>query len=276
MQGVGGRVVADSVSDLIQYRKAQTRFQIRVCVGDGFEFLIGCHQGLVRIAFSLFPGLVGDSNREQTGPVIVDVGIEVSAVKVIEQAGLALRDVGMAEQLAHHVTVLAFHQGIVVAVPGTGLGKLDTQFLQQPGDPTVDVFRAVVGVEPQDDEREARQQVCQGRDEVDFTDALDTDHDLELGHFIHGIDMIDAFFPVQIALVHGIDAYIARLAVTLWLAPLADRQGDRAGVSLGDDAGEAGAGGVSGQLSAASADRGAGVWHHEAGYGVSAVSLTRS
>ena len=56
----------------------------------------------------------------------------------------------MAEELAHHVTVLAFHQGIVVAVPGAGLGKLDTQFLQQPGNLFVDIFRAVVGVEPPD------------------------------------------------------------------------------------------------------------------------------
>ena len=93
------------------------------------------------------------------------------------------------------MTVLAFHQGIVVAVPGAGFGELDTQFLQQPGNLFVDIFRAVVGVEPPDDEGEARQQLFQGRDEVDFTDFLDTDHDLELGHFIHGIDMIDPFFP---------------------------------------------------------------------------------
>ena len=144
----------------------------------------------------MFPGLVSDGLWEQTGPMIVDVGIEVLAMKVIEQAGPALRDMGMAEQLAHDMTVLAFHQGVVVAVPGAGLGELDTQFLQQPGDPPVDVFRAVVGVEPPDDEREARQQVFQGRDEIVFTDFLDTDHDLELGHLIHGIDMIDAFFPV--------------------------------------------------------------------------------
>ena len=159
MQGIGGRVVTDSVSDVIQYRKAQARFQIRFGVGDGFEFLIGCHQGFVRITLALFPGLVSDGLWEQTGPMIVDVGIEVLAMKVIEQAGPALRDMGMAEQLAHDMTVLAFHQGVVVAVPGAGLGELDTQFLQQPGDPPVDVFRAVVGVEPPDDEREALQQV---------------------------------------------------------------------------------------------------------------------
>ena len=66
LQGIGRRVVADSVSDLIQYRKAQARFQIRLCVGEGFQFLI-------RVTLALFPGLVGDGDREQAGPVIVIV-----------------------------------------------------------------------------------------------------------------------------------------------------------------------------------------------------------
>ena len=163
MQGIGDRVVTDSVSDIIQYRKAQARFQIRFGVGDGFEFLIGCHQGFVRITLALFPGLVSDGLWEQTGPMIVDVGIEVLAMKVIEQAGPALRDMGMAEQLAHDMTVLAFHQGVVVAVPGAGLGEL-TQFLQQPGDPRLMYSEPLSA---SDDEREARQQVFQGRDEID-------------------------------------------------------------------------------------------------------------
>ena len=67
--------------------------------------------------------------------MIVEVRIEVLVVKVIQPAGPALRNVGMAKELAHHVTVLAFHQGVVVAVPGAGLGELDAQLLQQPGDP---------------------------------------------------------------------------------------------------------------------------------------------
>ena len=100
LQGIGRRVVADPVSDLIQYRKAQARFQIRLCIGE-FEFFIGCHEGLIRVTLALFPGLVSKRDREQTGPVIVDVGIEVPAVERVKQAGPALRDVGMAEELAH-------------------------------------------------------------------------------------------------------------------------------------------------------------------------------
>ncbi len=185
MQGIGRRVVADPVSDGVQSVKAYARFQVRLCIGEGFEFLIRGHQGRVGIAFSLFPGLVGDGVREQAGPVIVDVRVEVLAMEGIEQAGPALRDMGMAEELAHDMAVLAFHQGVVVAVPGAGLGELDTQFLQQPGDPVVDVLQAVVGMEPQDHERDALQQVLKGRDEIDLADALDTDHDLEPGHLIY-------------------------------------------------------------------------------------------
>ena len=80
------------------------------------------------------------------------VDIEVLALSA------QLRDMGMAEQLAHDMTVLAFHQGVVVAVPGAGLG--DTQFLQQPG--TRRLMYSEPAVEPPDDEREARQQVCHG------------------------------------------------------------------------------------------------------------------
>ena len=127
--------------------------------------------------------------------MVVDVRIEVPAVERVQWTGPASRDVGMAEQLAHHVAVLAFHQGIVVAVPGAGLGEFNAQLLQQPGDLFVDVLRAVVGVEPQEDEREGLQQVFQGRNEIDLADTLDADHHLELGHLIHRIDVIDAFSP---------------------------------------------------------------------------------
>ena len=103
--------------------------------------------------------------------------------------------VGMAEELAHHVAVLAYHQGIIVAVPGTGLGELDAQFFQPPGDLFIDVCRAVVGVEPQANERAARQQGSKGRDEIALADALDTDHRLKPGHLIDHIGMIHPFFP---------------------------------------------------------------------------------
>ena len=185
LQSIGGRVVAEPVSDGVQSVKAYARFQVRLCIGEGFECLIRGHQGLIRVTLALFSGRVGDGDREQAGPMIVDVGIEVLAMEGIEQAGPALRDMGMAQELTHDMAVLSFHQGSVIAVPGAGLGKLDTQRLQQPGDLAVDIFRAVVGMESQDHERDALQQVFQGRDEIVFTDFLDTDHDLELGHLIY-------------------------------------------------------------------------------------------
>ena len=52
--------------------------------------------------------------------------------------------------------------------------------------------------------------------------ALHGPHELELGHVINHVDVVDALGPVLVALVHGIDAHIAGLAVRSGLAPLPD------------------------------------------------------
>ena len=52
--------------------------------------------------------------------------------------------------------------------------------------------------------------------------ALHGPHELELGHLIDRVDVVDALGPVLVALVHGIDAHIAGLAVRLGLAPVPD------------------------------------------------------
>ena len=77
----------------------------------------------------------------------------------------------------------------------------------------VEVCRAVIYVKAKHREGEGVQQLFQGRDEVMLADFLDrTDH-FERGDLIDGVDVIHPFFTVQIALLHGIDAEIARLSV---------------------------------------------------------------
>jgi hypothetical protein len=44
-------------------------------------------------------------------------------------------------------------------MPGARLGELDAQFLQQCGDLVIDVLRAIIGMESQDDKRKALQQL---------------------------------------------------------------------------------------------------------------------
>ena len=53
-------------------------------------------------------------------------------------------------------------------------------------------------------------------------DGLHGPHELELGHLIDRVDVVDALGAVMAALVDGIDAHIAGLAARLGLAPLPD------------------------------------------------------
>ncbi len=87
----------------------------------------------------------------------VETGVQVLLMEVIEQWCPALRDVAVAEWLSDHGTIFSFCQGIVIRLPGTGPGELDAQFLQQFGDPLVDVFRAVAGVKTGHAERDRLQ-----------------------------------------------------------------------------------------------------------------------
>ena len=56
----------------------------------------------------------------------------------------------------HDRAVFTFHHGIVVGVPGAGLGELtDLKFAQRSGYMVIDVLRTIVGVESQHGEGEA-------------------------------------------------------------------------------------------------------------------------
>src|SRR5680860_1899578 len=74
----------------------------------------------------------------------VDIGVQVLPVECVDQRGPALGNMAVTELLADDGGVLAFRQGIVIAVSRARLGELDAQLLQQGGDPFVDVFRTVV------------------------------------------------------------------------------------------------------------------------------------
>src|SRR5208337_3836359 len=70
-------------------------------------------------------------------------------------------DVAVAHVLANHRAILGFHQSVIVAVPGTALGLLDQQLVQQTGHGLVD--------------------------------ELGSGHDLPLRDLIDGVDVVDAF-----------------------------------------------------------------------------------
>ena len=55
-----------------------------------------------------------------------------------------------------------------------------------------------------------------------FAHACGGGHDLPLCDLIDGIDVVDAFGPRLIALMHGVDARIARLALRIGPPPFSD------------------------------------------------------
>ena len=55
-------------------------------------------------------------------------------------------NVCVSEQFPQHMTILVFHQCIVVATPGLGFGKFNAKFLQQFSHPVVHIFTDVVAV----------------------------------------------------------------------------------------------------------------------------------
>lgn len=122
-------------------------------------------------------------------------------------------DVVIAEVLADDAGILGFGQGVVIGMARPGLGELDMELVEQLGVPVVDIFRAVIGVEAADDKGKGLQDELEHRHQETFADASDGEHALELGDLIDGVDVIDPFDAIQIALVYGIQAQITGLAL---------------------------------------------------------------
>jgi hypothetical protein len=89
--------------------------------------------------------------------MIVEIGIEVGGVELLQAPGVAGRDVAVAHMFADDGAIFGFGQSVVVAVPGTALGLLDQQFVQQAGDHAIDELAAVIGMEAENAEGELSQ-----------------------------------------------------------------------------------------------------------------------
>ena len=61
----------------------------------------------------------------------VDVRIEVVAMEGVELRRPLLGNVDVAQLFPNDRPVFTFHQGIIVAVPGSGFGQFDQQLVEQ-------------------------------------------------------------------------------------------------------------------------------------------------
>lgn len=114
----GGGQVGLGVGDPVELLEGDAGLETVFGAGDPFQRLVRRGDAAARIRpLDLAPG-VAALDREQAGPVIVQEGRQALPGERVHPGGEALGDVVVAEVLAHHVGVLAFDQGVVVAAPG--------------------------------------------------------------------------------------------------------------------------------------------------------------
>ena len=76
-------------------------------------------------------------------------------------------------------------------------------------------------MKPAQDERKTRQRVPDGAFHHDLVDLRDADKHFPLRHFVYQVDVIDALYTVQIALVDGIHTQLSWLALRVGLSAYA-------------------------------------------------------
>ena len=136
------------VGDGVEPVERQAGLQMGVRIVERLERLVGRGDALARIAAPDLACRVAVLDREQAGAVVVEerrehaLGEGRPQAVGVDPGGVALRDVVVAEVLAHDVADLALDQGVVVAVPRPRLGELDVQLDEHAGDAAVDVLGA--------------------------------------------------------------------------------------------------------------------------------------
>jgi len=195
----------------IEYFKGEARFQPCGGLRERSEFVIGGHHRLIAIDLALFALRIGADLWEETGPMRVEIGVEVLVIERIDQRGPALGNMAIAKQLPHHSPVFPLGQGIIIGLAGAGFREFNQELAQERGHPPIDIFRAIIRMEATEAERTRREELFQGRDEVVFTNFLHRTHHFELGDLIDGIDRVDPFLLIPISLMHGVDADKPRL-----------------------------------------------------------------
>ena len=84
VQLFGGLIIADRRGHVIELLKRPSWFEVLLGLRQGCEFIIGGQHGFVGITLSRLAFGVNHDDREKTGPVKVDVGIEVVAMEGVE------------------------------------------------------------------------------------------------------------------------------------------------------------------------------------------------
>ena len=110
----GGVIVAHLRGQRIELIKGHSLLEILRSQGQGFEFLIRRHHVLVTVTLSLFTFLIEEGFGEETGTMEIQIRDQMVLVEGVDESGVVLRNVGVAEVFAHGGGVFTLYQGIVV------------------------------------------------------------------------------------------------------------------------------------------------------------------
>lgn len=114
----GGLIVAHFFGLCIEFVKGDTRLEIPRGLWQRCELLVRGHHVFVVITFFLFAFGIDHGAREEAWPMVIQVWDQMLLIEGVDERGIALRDVGIAEVFAHRGGVLALDQGVIVGSAG--------------------------------------------------------------------------------------------------------------------------------------------------------------
>ena len=90
----------------IQLFEGDAGFEVLVCVGQRLELFVWRHHKFVGVALALTTLGVGNGLCVEARAVEIEVGVEMVAAEDVDQSGVVLRDMAVAEVFAHDGAVL--------------------------------------------------------------------------------------------------------------------------------------------------------------------------
>jgi len=107
-------IITHRMSELVEYFKADARFQIVFGIVYGFELIEWRHHIFIGVDLTLFSFDVSVSFCKETRSMIVDVRVQVLLVKFVDERSPTLWNMAIAQDFSDHRSILAFSQGIVI------------------------------------------------------------------------------------------------------------------------------------------------------------------
>ena len=125
---LGAFGVAHAAGGLVQLCERQVGLQVLLRSRQRFEFFVG--RGIIagRVTSLALAARIHADGGKSARAVIVQVGVQMRRVKLLNRFGILAWNVALADQIADHRAILAFHQRVVLSPVGTRFGELDQQF----------------------------------------------------------------------------------------------------------------------------------------------------